>query len=418
MMFFRQAWEALQDRFFFLPPFPEQLDPLALFALLLVGGLLAGEALFRTVGLSRIVGYVLAGALAGPGVLGWLNQETLSMAKPVADAALGLLLLETGRHLDLHWLRANRSLLGSAVAESGLAFGAIFAFAYLAVGLSPGWSAATAAITMASAPAVVLLTAEENRAQGQVTQRTLLLTAINCALSFVVFAVVLGVVHAEQSGDWLNAIAHPLWVVCGGIGIGMLCARLALVIAARQPKGSVGQVFILVAVALLAIGVARMLAVPVFLSLFMMGAALNLADRDKVLAYTSLPQGHWILAIVLFVVTGAMLPLHDLNWVTGVQALGLIIVRGLAKFAGVMATGRRDLPAAKRRLVGIGIQPLSATAIFMAAELAAIYPEVSGQALLLPLLAAALMEFAGPQMCKYALQRAGETEPLPEGRQR
>lgn len=418
MMLVRQAWEALQDRLFFLPPFPEQLDPLALFALLLVGGLLAGETLFRTIGLSRIVGYVLAGAVAGPGVLGWLDRETLSMAKPVADAALGLLLLETGRHLDLGWLRVNRSLLGCAVGEAGLAFAAIFAFAFLAVGLSPGWSAATAAITMASAPAVVLLTAEESRAQGQVTQRTLLLTAINCALSFVVFAVVLGVVHAEQSGDWLNALAHPLWVVCGGIGIGMLCARLALVIAARQAKGSVTQVFILVAAALLAIGVARMLGVPVFLCLFMMGAALNMADRNRVLAYTDLPQGHWILAIVLFVVTGAMLPLHDLTPITGLQALGLIIVRSLAKFAGVLVTGRQDLPIAKRRLVGIGIQPLSATAIFMAAELAGIYPEVSGQALLLPLLAAALMEFAGPQMCRYALNKAGETEPLPAGRNR
>ncbi len=39
MTFIRQGWEALQDRLFFLPPFPEQLDPLALFALLLVGGL-------------------------------------------------------------------------------------------------------------------------------------------------------------------------------------------------------------------------------------------------------------------------------------------------------------------------------------------------------------------------------------------
>ena len=83
----------------------------------------------------------------------------------------------------------------------------------------------------------------------------------------------------------------------------------------------------------------------------------------------------------------------------------------LDKQMGVASTGRHDLPMDKRILVGIGIQPLSATAIFMAAELAAIYPEVSSQALLLPLLAAALMEFAGPQLCKYALQRAGETEP-------
>lgn len=407
----RQGWEALQDSLIFLPPFPDQLDPLVLFSLLLVGGLIVGETLFRTLGLSRIVGYVLAGAISGPGALGWLDRETIALAKPLADTALGLLLMETGRHLDLRWLRANRGLLVSAAAESALAFVTIFVFALLAVGLSPGWSAATAAITMASAPAVVLLTAEENRAQGQVTQRTLLLTAISCALSFVVFAVVLGLLHAEQAGDWLNAIAHPLWVVGGGILIGLLCARLALIIAGRQARGSVARVFVLVSTALMAIGMARMLAVPVFLTLFMMGAALNLADRDRTLAYTGLPQGHWILAILLFVVTGAMLPLGELDWSTGVQALGLILMRGLAKFVGVVSTGRRDLPLDKRRLVGIGIQPLSATAIFMAAELATLYPEVSSQPLLLPLIAAAMMEFVGPQLCKRALQRAGETEP-------
>ena len=50
----RQGWEALQERLLFLPPLPEQLDPLALFALLLVAGLLAGETLFRSFGLSHV----------------------------------------------------------------------------------------------------------------------------------------------------------------------------------------------------------------------------------------------------------------------------------------------------------------------------------------------------------------------------
>mgnify|MGYP000060614773 CR=1 FL=1 len=50
----RQGWEALQERLLFLPPLPGQLDPLALFALLLVAGLLVGETLFRRFGLSRI----------------------------------------------------------------------------------------------------------------------------------------------------------------------------------------------------------------------------------------------------------------------------------------------------------------------------------------------------------------------------
>jgi hypothetical protein len=68
------------------------------------------------------------------------------------------------------------------------------------------------------------------------------------------------------------------------------------------------------------------------------------------------------------------------------------------------------LPAVARRvLVGIGIQPLSATAVFMAYEIAGLYPEIGRSSLSLPLFAAAIMELAGPALCRFALTRAGET---------
>ena len=62
----------------------------------------------------------------------------------------------------------------------------------------------------------------------------------------------------------------------------------------------------------------------------------------------------------------------------------------------------------KRLLVGLGIQPLSATAVFMAYELAGLYPEIGRVALALPLFAAALMDIVGPALCRFALVRAGE----------
>ena len=407
----RSAWEGLQDRLFFLPPFPDRIDPLALISLLLVAGLIFGELLHRRLGLPRIVGFVLAGTLFGPSLLGWIGEESLAVARPLADTALGLLLLEIGRRLDLRWLARNAALLRTAAAEASLSFVAIFAYATLLAGLSPAWAGAAAAVTMASAPAVVLLTAEETRAQGQVAMRTVLFTSLNCALSFVVFAVVLGLIHGEHSDDWLNALVHPLWIAIGAFAVGIAAAGLCLLIARHLPRGSLAQVFVLVAVALLAVGVARMIAVPVFLSLFLMGAALAHIDRERTLAYTSLPQGHWLLAIVLFVITGATLPWHEFGLLTGIQALGLLAVRAVAKTASIRYVGMRDLTPEKRMLVGLGVQPLSATAVFMALELAALYPEVGRPALALPLFAAAIMEFAGPVLCKLAFVRAGEAEP-------
>ena len=263
----RAIWESLLERLFFLPPFPETIDSLALFSLLLVVGLLLGEWLHAHARWPKVTGYVLAGIVFGPSALGWISIEALAQARPIADAALGLLMMEVGRRLDLSWLRRNPELLRSTLADITLSFALIFIFALWLVGLTPAWAAATAAVTMASAPAVVLLTIEEARAQGQVTERIILHTAISSAASFVAFAIVLGIVHAELSEDWLNALVHPLWVVVGALLVGGMGTWLALRIAKTLPKGSLAQVFVLIACALLAVGIARMLAVPVFLTL-------------------------------------------------------------------------------------------------------------------------------------------------------
>ena len=405
----RAVWESLIERLLFLPPFPESIDALALFSLLLVTGLLMGEWLHAHARWPKVIGYVLAGILFGPSLLGLIGAETLAQARPIADAALGLLMMEVGRRLDLSWLRRNPELLRSTLADIGLSFALIFVFALWLVGLSPAWAAATAAVTMASAPAVVLLTVEESRAQGQVTERIILHTAISSAASFVAFAFVLGIVHAELSEDWLNAVVHPIWVVAGALLVGGLGSWSALRIARALPKRSLAQVFVLVACALLAVGIARMLAVPVFLTLFLMGVLLAARDRRQTLRYTQLPEGHWLLAIVLFVIVGASLPWQEFTWLAGVQALGLLLVRAAAKAAALAWSGG-SLPLPKRLLVGMGIQPLSATAVFMAYELASLYPEVGRSALSLPLFAAAMMELAGPALCRLALRRSGECE--------
>ena len=404
----RDAWAVLQGHLYFLPPFPARPDTLALLSLLLVTGLLVAEWLRARWGWPRVLGYVVAGTVFGPPVLGWINADILAQLRPIADAAHGLLLLEAGRRLDLRWLVKNPELLRGNVSDIVLSFLAIYFFSYLVVGLPPGWAAATAAVTMASAPAVVLLIIEESKAQGQVTERVILYSSLSSAASFVVFVIVLGVVHTQQSNTWLNTVLHPLWAGGGACLVGWLISWVTLTIAAMLPKRSLAQVFVLVAMALLAVGVARMLGVPVFLTLFLMGAILSFRDEAKTLSYTSLPEGHWMLAIILFVVVGASLPWRDFTWLTALQAAGLLLVRAAAKLLSLAISGG-SLPLAKRLLTGVGIQPLSATAVFMAFEIARLYPEIGQSALTLAFLSAAIMDIAGPVLCRFALKRAGET---------
>ena len=146
----RDAWAVLQGHLFFLPPFPTRFDSLALLSLLLVTGLLVAEWLRGHWGWPRVLGYVIAGTVFGPPLLGWINVDILAQIRPMADAAHGLLLLEAGRRLDLRWLTHNRDLLRGTLSDIVLSFLSIYFFAYLVVGLSPAWAAATAAVTMAA----------------------------------------------------------------------------------------------------------------------------------------------------------------------------------------------------------------------------------------------------------------------------
>lgn len=403
----REAWTALQGSLHFLPPFPARIDTLALLSLLLVGGLLVAEWLRGRWGWPRVLGYVVAGTVFGPPLFEWIQVDVLAQLRPIADMAHGLLLLEAGRRLDLRWMLRNRDLLRGSAGDIVLSFLAVFGFSSLVAGLPPAWAAATAAVTMASAPAVVLLIIEESRSQGQVTERVMMYSALGSAASFVVFVIVLGVVHAQQDGSWATTLAHPLWAGGGACLIGGLTSRLALLAAGRLPKRSLAQVFVLVAMALLAIGVARMLGVPVFLTLFLMGVILSLRDEAKVLSYTSMPEGHWLLAVILFVVVGASLPWRDAGWLLAAQALGLLLARASAKFLAMALSGG-TLSIRQKLLTGLGIQPLSATALFMAFEINQLYPEISNLALQLAFFAAAIMDFAGPVLCRFALNCAGE----------
>src|SRR5262249_35117816 len=162
----------------FLPHVPLAANPLALFGLLLIAGVAGGELVRRVLRLPRIVGYVLTGMLLGASGLGLLDEKLLDEARIFVDIALRLLLYDLGLKLDFSWLKRDRWLLATGLAESALSFGFIcYALAWFGVGTLH--AAAAAAIGVATSPAVVMLVAQELKAEGQVTERALNLTAIN-----------------------------------------------------------------------------------------------------------------------------------------------------------------------------------------------------------------------------------------------
>ena len=83
-----------------------------------------------------------------------------------------------------------------------------------------------------------------------------------------------------------------------------------------------------------------------------MGALLAFDDRQRqTLAYTQLPEAHWLLAIILFIIVGASLLAGIHLAFTALQALGLLLDARCGKGAAAFIGGR-DLPRTKRLWVG------------------------------------------------------------------
>src|SRR3954471_5545460 len=113
--------------FSFLPRLPLELSHLTAFGVLLVVGVVAGEAVRRYAALPRITGYVLAGVVLGPEVSGVLDRNALFDLRLLVDLSLGLVVFELGRRLDFEWLRRNNWLFAAALAECVLCFWAMYA---------------------------------------------------------------------------------------------------------------------------------------------------------------------------------------------------------------------------------------------------------------------------------------------------
>jgi len=394
----------------FLPQLPLALSQPILFGALLAAGLLAGEAARRYLAVPRIVGYVLAGVALGPQVSGLLGAETLQAARVLVDLSIGLIVFELGARLDFGWLKRNRWLLVTAIAESAFSFFAIYV-TLLAFGFRPLLAAVAAAIGTATSPAVVMLVAHDLRAEGQVTERMLLFTAVNCVFAYVALTLLMPFLHFEHLAGWKSALLHPLYLLVGSVVVGFVASALMLWLAAWLGKREDRQFVLLVAVIVLTVGVTRALNLSVMVALVTLGLLARNLDFRHSLMPLRFGYGGQLFFEILFVLTGASLEFSGLRTAT-IAVAALIVVRFLAKGLALVLFGRPSgLQFHSAGLLAVALMPMSGLAVVMVQDTAAIYPTFGRELAVIVLSAVAVLELLGPVATQFALRRAGETHP-------
>lgn len=395
----------------FLPRLPLALSHAALFGALVIVGLVAGEALRRYAALPRITGYILAGAALGPQALGLITDNMLFDLRLLIDLSIGLIVFELGFRLDYKWLRLNRWLFVAAIAECLLSFWAIFA-ALAFFDFRPVLAAMAAAIGTATSPAIVMLVAHDLRAQGQVTERLLLFTAVNSVFAFVLLTLLLPFLHLEHQASWQEALFHPLYVLGGSLVAGYVACLGMLRLAAWLGKSEERQFVLMVAMVVVTVGAAHALKLSVSLALITLGMLARNLDRGYAVLPVHFGHGSQLFFVILFVLVGASLEFAAFSVAAALPVAAFIALRFLGKGAALLAfaplSGIRPGGAA---LLAVGLLPLSGSAVVMVRDTTTLYPSFGKELAAVVLSAVVILELLGPLATQFALRRAREAHP-------
>jgi len=392
---------------FFLPDLPSAAAHLPWYALLLLGAVVAGEAVERWLRLPRLLGWIAVGAALGPHALGALDARSLEALRPLLDVAIGMVLFELGQRVDLSWLKRNPWLLGTSVLESAFAFSLMLAV-LLAIEAPPLLAAAAAAIGIATSPAVVLTVTRDLRAQGQVAERMLLLTALNSVFAVVVVSVLVAWLAREYSGEWRAILLHPLYLIFGSLALAAAFAGATLGLLRLLGRRNDAQFLCVVALVVVAVWAAATLKLSVALALLGFGAMARIFDRRRLFVSLEFGRVGRILLILLFAITAAALDWTLLG--TGVFTGAVLIAARLAgKALGIFALAPASgLPLRKASLLALALTPMSGIAIVLMHETARLYPQFGPSLAAVVVSAIALLEVLGPLLAHFALVRAGE----------
>ncbi len=327
---------------------------------------LAGEFGQRYTGLPRISFYGLVGFVLGSAQIGVLPAPDAGPVSLLADIAFGLILFELGYRFNLRWLRINPWIGAGGLAGAMLTFVAVY-LAALAFGTSQLVALMMAALSMGTSPATVLRIINEQRSSGQVTERVLHLTALNCVLAIFAFNAIIGfwIFHTY------DALGEALWqslvMLAGSALAGAVfgVAVPALLRAIRNPGRDATVAFALAVLLLVAICEAGSL------SPYVAALVFGLAARHRRIAFSQAQRNFGalgeLLTVLLFVFAASTLGWDQI--VSG-SALGIaliIVLLGMStKILGVTAFAYRSgIPWRKGALTGLGLAPLSVFVILL-----------------------------------------------------
>ncbi|MFC7421340.1 cation:proton antiporter [Iodobacter arcticus] len=361
----------------------------------------AGEYGYRWAKIPRISSYAIVGFLLASSQAGLLPIGQSTSVLLLSNVAFGLILFEAGYRINLRWLSHNPWIGVTCLTEATLTFAAVYAISR-GFGVASTNALLLASLSMATSPAAIVRVINEQRSAGQVSERLLHLSALNCVLAVFVFKIVVGLLVFETTGSLWHAASSSLLVLAAsallGGCLGLIMPILLRGIKCRNQDNTLAFVIALV----LLVALSESLKLSAVLATLTFG----LMVRHRRLEFHPLQRGFGalgdLLSVLLFVFIAS-----TLQWQHVISGMGLglaiIATRMLTKVCGISIFARiSGITWRKGMLLGVAMTPMSAFVILMLEQTRHLGIHLADQ--LIPLASAALiLEVFGPIITKQAL---------------
>ena len=396
------------------------MNELTSLGLILLFALLVGH-LVKFARIPEVTGYLLAGMIAGPSVLGWVSHENLQALHVFSEVGLGLILFSIGSVFEFSRMRQiGRKVFTVALAESSAAAILVFA-AMLALGQPWPVALLLGAIAVETGAASTLMVIRENNSAGPFTEAVTSIIGLNNILALLAFSIAAVTLDfsamLSDTGISVLSVAKAIfplfWQIIGSSALGFLIGIL-LASWASQVVESGEVLILLVGCVLLTVGIASALDLSPLVGSLAVGTTLaNLSKKSRKL-FEALSRTDPPLYVIFFVLAGADLNLALLPSL-GVLGAAYVVARATGKLAGSWFAARRvEFGEKVERLLGFSILAQAGLAVGLVLVTRDRFPEIAPTVTTVVLGAIIVFEIAGPLSAKVALDRSGESRPQDE----
>lgn len=379
-------------------------------AILLFSGLIFAR-IFSKIHFPEVTGFLIAGIIIGPSVLGIISEEGVKNLEIISSVALSFIAFSIGAEMKISVLKQlGEKIILITIFEALTALlvvllGCLFIFKY-----DLPFSLSLASIACATAPAATLMVIRQYKAKGEMVDILLPVVALDDAVCIIAFGICSSMaVSILQGGDLsiFSMFIYPIIEILESIALGLAGGFLFVLLSKKMRTDNELLSFIIAVIFMLS-AVSDMLNLSGLLTL--MSASVLIANLGAT------PRRYFDMVdritppifMSFFVISGADLNLAGLKAV-GAVGVFYILARALGKYLGAFTAAKiSGLSKKVQNYLGLTLIPQAGVAIGLSLIASREIPDPHGTMIRTIILGATIVyELVGPLLAKFSLTKTG-----------